>query len=331
MKKFKSYGLLCLVLFLLLSLLFLFGCTKEEEPETVYYTVTFDSNGGSPIEEQRVLEGKPVTETAIPTREGYLFDGWKTDNGLRFDYTSDFPSEDMTLTAVWIPVTDIFEHDPIGDGTTVLTGVKKARALLDVPQTIDGLTVTAIGDGAFADLSDEKVRRITLPQTVTSVGEDAFYACEGIEISFDPRAILTELGAGAFFGCDGLSSVRLGEGLSHIASDTFFGCASLKEIVLPRTVTLLEDNAFSDCDALITLTFHETLTEIGDSAFKGCTSLRTLYFYGSDEQISTLRNDGTENKNDDFLRATAYFYSETEPEASGYYWYLNENGRPKVW
>ena len=332
LNRFKQSGLFCLaLLFLFLSLFPLFGCAKKEEPETVYYTVTFHSGGGSPIEEQHLAKGMPVRETAIPTREGYLFDGWKTDTGMLWDYESNFPSSDMTLNAVWIPITEIFEHDPVGDGTTVLTKLKKPRTLLDVPQTIDGLTVTAIADGVFADLSHEKVTRITLPQTVTSVGEDAFYGCEGIEISFDPRAVLSEIGAGAFFGCDALGAIRLGEGLSRIASDTFFGCSSLKEIVLPKSLALLEDNAFADCTKLITVTFHETLTEIGDSAFKDCDSLRTLYFYGTDGQITSLRENGTSNQNDAFLRATAYFYSETKPEDTGNYWYLNENGRPKLW
>lgn len=329
MKHFHSIGALLLALLCLLACLG--GCTKEEESETVYYTITFDSKGGTPIEEIRVAEGQSIPRGNDPTREGWLFEGWKTEDGAFWNFEGDVAFADITLVAVWTPATDVFDHEPNGDGTTTLTRLKMPRSSYPVPITLDGLTVTAIGDGVFAELSSEKVESISLPETVTSVGEEAFYQCRGIALTIDPRAILTEVGAGAFYGCDGLRSVTLGEGMSAIAPDTFFGCRGLREIRIPKSVTVLEDNAFADCTSLVTVMLHPALTEVCDSAFKDCDALRTIYFYGTQAEITTLRESGTAKQNDSFLRATVYFYSATKPESDGNFWYLSENDRPKLW
>ncbi len=320
---------------LLLALLFLLaclgGCTKTEEDETVYYTITFDTKGGSPVEGIRVAEGQSIPRGNDPTREGWLFDGWKTEDGAFWNFGSDVAFADITLFATWIPATDVFDHEPTGDGTTAVTKLLKTRSDLPVPKTLDGLTVTAIGEGVFSELSNEQVKCISLPETVTSIGEDAFYECRGIELVIDPRAVLTEVGAGAFYGCDAIRSVTLGEGMTSIAPDAFFGCRGLKEIRIPKSVKTLEDNAFADCTSLVTVMFHPELTEICDSAFKDCDALRTIYFYGNEAEITTLRENGTAKQNDAFLDATVYFYSETQPESDGNFWYLTEQDRPKLW
>lgn len=329
MTNIKRYGLLLLALLCLLS--FLSGCTKQEEIEVVYHTITFDSNGGTPIEEQIVADGNNLSYVTPPTREGYLFDGWKTQDGMLWNFESDFPSSDLTLIAIWIPATDVFAYEPLDDSAAAITKIKELRPELPVPQILGGYTVTAIADGVFAELSAHQVQTISLPSTITSIGEEAFYNAGGIKISIDPTAVLTEIGAGAFFGCDGLGALRLGEGITAIAPDTFFGCTSLKEIRIPKSVIRLEDNAFADCSSLVTVMLHPELTEVGDSAFKGCDSLRTVYYYGTAEQITALRENGTANQNDPFLFSTVYYYSETQPAENGNYWFLTENDRPKLW
>lgn len=72
-----------------------------EEPKPTY-TVTFDSNGGSKIENQNVAEGKIATKPEDPTREGYTFKGWYSDEKLTtaYDFTTPVTS-DITLYAGW--------------------------------------------------------------------------------------------------------------------------------------------------------------------------------------------------------------------------------------
>ena len=74
-----------------------------EEPKENYCQVDFETNGGSEIESQSVLEGNKVKKPAKPTKEGYAFDGWFADEELKtaFDFTKAV-TEDITVFAKWI-------------------------------------------------------------------------------------------------------------------------------------------------------------------------------------------------------------------------------------
>jgi len=65
----------------------------------VYYTVTFNSKGGSKIDSAQVEKGKKVTKPTKPTRKGYTFVEWEL-NGKKYDF-SNAVSKDITLTAKW--------------------------------------------------------------------------------------------------------------------------------------------------------------------------------------------------------------------------------------
>ena len=63
------------------------------------YTVTFDSNGGTPVTSQTVEGGKKATEPENPTREGYTFDGWYLNN-QKYNFDTAV-TKNITLTAKW--------------------------------------------------------------------------------------------------------------------------------------------------------------------------------------------------------------------------------------
>jgi uncharacterized repeat protein (TIGR02543 family) len=68
-----------------------------------YYTITFDSQGGSAVSSQMVEYGEKVTEPADPTRTGYTFGGWYTESGCTnaWDFADDTVTSGMTLYAKW--------------------------------------------------------------------------------------------------------------------------------------------------------------------------------------------------------------------------------------
>ena len=68
--------------------------------EAVKYTISFNSNGGSIIEEQQVIENKKIMEPANPTKDGYIFAGWYYGNE-RWSFIGYVVTENMTLTAKW--------------------------------------------------------------------------------------------------------------------------------------------------------------------------------------------------------------------------------------
>ena len=75
---------------------------RVAQAEEVYYTVTFESNGGTEVAPQQVKQGATVTKPADPTREGYTFDGWYADEALTVPYDFSQPvTATLTLYAKW--------------------------------------------------------------------------------------------------------------------------------------------------------------------------------------------------------------------------------------
>lgn len=85
--------------------------TAKWEIET--YTVTFDANGGSAVEDVTVSYGDRVSAPADPVKEGYAFLGWYTEDGELYDFTAPVTS-DLTLTAKWNEVVTTPGDEPAG-------------------------------------------------------------------------------------------------------------------------------------------------------------------------------------------------------------------------
>ncbi|WP_307997933.1 InlB B-repeat-containing protein [uncultured Bifidobacterium sp.] len=139
-----------------------------EQNAPVMHTVTFDTQGGTPVASQTVTENGTVTRPADPTRDGYTFKGWQL-GGADFDFTTPVTG-DITLTAVWeenktpTPVTHKVTFDTNGgsavDSQTVDDG---ATAVKPADPTRDGYTFNGWTlDGKPFDFSQPVTGDITL-------------------------------------------------------------------------------------------------------------------------------------------------------------------------
>ena len=127
--------------------------------------------------------------------------------------------------------------------------------------------VTHIGDNCcqgFAALT-----KVTLPSTLKSIGESAFYD-SGLKAVEIPAG--ASVGGSAFSYCSSLESVILGEKVS-LGGRAFAGCGKLASAALPKEGSLGED-AFKNCTSLKAVTVAAKLT-VGASAFEGCSALET--------------------------------------------------------
>ncbi|NLX64887.1 MAG: hypothetical protein GX022_08985 [Clostridiaceae bacterium] len=84
----------------------LYAKWREKSPSTdnskIYYIVTFDSNGGNEIPPQRIVAGGTATEPNVPTKEGFVFEGWYSDATLTTLYDFTLPVyANITLYAKW--------------------------------------------------------------------------------------------------------------------------------------------------------------------------------------------------------------------------------------
>ena len=323
---------LIFILITALSLCTLVSCKKDGEgsTEAIYYTVTFNSNGGTPVESRQVAMNGKIGDPGIPEKEGYVFDGWYNGN-LEWDFSMDMVKSDITLSARWLAPENVFSHEPAGDGTTVITGVKKEVLKLTLPTAIGGYTVTAIGDRAFASLSSETYNTIIVPESITVIGDEAFKDCKGISIVV--KGELTKVGERSFYGCTRLSSISLAEGMETITAEAFASCTSLSSVRIPQSVKTIGENTFDSCTSLKTVMLYAKDTVIENMAFSDA-GLKAVYFYGTEAEIDSLVEERVDAGNKEFIESDMLIYSETEPaEKTAYdgYWYLDANGAVRKW
>ncbi|MEE1112944.1 MAG: leucine-rich repeat domain-containing protein [Bacteroidales bacterium] len=134
-------------------------------------------------------------------------------------------------------------------------------------------SVTSIGEGAFAGC--ESLTSVTIPNSVTEIGSEAFYGCSSLTSVTIPNSV-TSIGEGAFGGCSSLTSVTIPNSVTSIEFATFSGCRSLTSITIPNSVTSIGASAFAHCNSLTSVTIPNSVTSIEDYAFAHCNSLTSV-------------------------------------------------------
>ena len=103
---------------------------------------------------------------------------------------------------------------------------------VQIPATLDGCPVTAIGNWAFEFCSG--VTSVTMPDSVTTIGERAFYDCTSLESVIIGDSV-TIIGYAAFAYCDNLTSVVIGDSVTSIGDGAFAYCDSLSDVYYTGT------------------------------------------------------------------------------------------------
>ncbi len=160
-----------------------------------------------------------------------------------------------------------------------IVGVTNGAAILELPNTIAGLPVVALGDFSFAmpekpPVSEEKHKANLAFVLVDEMGEKLPSTC-ALEQLFLPDT-LTNLGQHAFQGCMALESIVLPEGILELPPYAFENCANLTHVGLPHTLENVGEYAFFGCGALEMLSLPEGVLEVGKYAFYNCCQLETI-------------------------------------------------------
>ena len=134
-------------------------------------------------------------------------------------------------------------------------------------------SVTSIGDDAF--FGCRSLSNIVIPDSVTSIGDGAFFGCSSLSNIVIPDSVIS-VGDWTFCGCRSLSSMVIPDGVSSIGVCTFSYCRSLSSIVIPDSVSSIGICAFMDCCFLSNIVLPNNVTSIGNGAFLGCRSLSNI-------------------------------------------------------
>ena len=132
-----------------------------------------------------------------------------------------------------------------------------------------------LSNGCNLYLNNELVTDLTIPDSVTEIGNYAFSVCTSLTSVTIPDSVTT-IGEGAFISCSSLTSVTIGDSVTTIGEWAFCDCSSLTSITIPDSVTSIGYQAFRNCDILTSITIPDSVTTIGDGAFYECSSLTSV-------------------------------------------------------
>jgi hypothetical protein len=159
------------------------------------------------------------------------------------------------------------------NGTITITGYTGPGGDVAIPDVIDGLPVTSIGDSAFYFQSS--LTQITIPDSVTTIGDSAFIWCMSLTSVTIPNSV-TNIGDHAYESCIHLTNATLGNGIATIGNSAFSRCTSLTSITIPNSVTNTGDYVFESCTSLTSVFIPASVTSIGRYTFSRCTSLASI-------------------------------------------------------
>ena len=208
----------------------------------------------------------------------------------------------------------------VSNGTVTITQYIGAGGNVVVPSNINSMPVVGIDGyyeidnygywyyGAFEGRNN--VTSITIPNSVTSIGNKAFTYCSSLASiivaanntayssqdgvlynktmtmliqypggksgGFTIPDSVTTVGYQAFSGCSRLTSVTIPDSVTNIWKEAFYGCSGLTSVTIGNSVTSIGDYAFYDCSGLTSVTIGNSVTSIGNYVFEYCTSLTSV-------------------------------------------------------
>lgn len=196
---------------------------------------------------------------------------------------TELPVEDGETKSYNAEAADLFNYTVKEDGTCEITSCKKdVEGELEIPSTIDGYTVTSLGERSlFIILNSDDQRnpisatKVVMPDTIVSIGDQALaYNSNLTEIVFSKN--LVTIGKRTFADDGGLTSITLPEKLESIPDEAFYGCGNLKEINFNQNLKSIGIDAFEYCNALVDVELPDGLQSIANCAFEKCKSLKSV-------------------------------------------------------
>ena len=157
-----------------------------------------------------------------------------------------------------------------------------------------GNSVTSIGDYAFTycdgltsiNVDSNNPSYTSLNGVLFNKGKTELIKYpEGKEGSYTIPNSVTSIEDWAFYSCEGLTSITIPNSVTSIGNEAFWDCDGLTSVTIPNSVTSIGENAFYNCDDLTSVTIGNSVTSIGNYAFSQCYALTEIYSLSSDPAV----------------------------------------------
>lgn len=188
---------------------------------------------------------------------------------------------------------ELWKFEKKDDGTVTVYAYRGNEKDISVPERIGKNTVTRIAPRCFNGSNRERppkgvqmmpIVTVTLPDTVSEIGREAFCGCDEMTAVNIPDGI-SEIPASAFADCRSLQKAAIPENVSEIGMRAFLRCRSLEEMVIPDRVTRIGQYAFSECENLSGLRIGKGVKIIETEAFSDCHSLTKVRIPSGTESL----------------------------------------------
>ena len=147
---------------------------------------------------------------------------------------------------------------------------------------IIGNGITHIGGMAFWKFS---VETISIPESVTSIGDATFYGCSNLESIVLPDK-LKKIDSGAF-GCTGLKKITIPNSVETMGRWVFTDCEKISSIILPKKLKSIPEGTFRNCVKLKSITIPNSVTKINANTFEN-SGIRSITI---PRKVTTLKNE----------------------------------------
>ncbi len=307
--------------------------------------------------------GKAPVYASLPSdaASGYVLDAWYEESTVSEDTVYHLAGE--TAAAALTGNIDLYgalydedvDFEEVSGGYSVKISSKgKAKTedyTVEIPSCYHGKKVVEVSKDGFysgSDGSGYPIAGVTIPDTVTTIGENAFRATKLSAVTIPTE--VTTIGTGAFSGVSKLTAVTfkgtkltkiadltfaataitaidIPEGVTELGTAVFGNCKMLEKVSLPSTLVTIGGTCFHTCGKLKSIVIPQKVTSVGSGVFNNCTSLAKVRVKGTEDSISNYAQWGV-----DTSRITWALYAAGDTgEAGGIIAYVNPSPATGDW
>ena len=188
------------------------------------------------------------------------------------------------------PIPAGLEYEIVNGSSVTITKYSGNAATVNIPEQINGLPVTEIGEFAFQGCSN--LTNITLPSSLINIEFFAFSYCNNLTNITIPSSV-TEIGDGILAGCLRLTNIDVDNrnpaytSINGVLFDKNartiiqFPAGKTGSYDIPSSVTVIKNHAFNNCNSITNISIPDSVTAIGSYAFNLCSGLTNIFIPSS--------------------------------------------------